>query len=200
MDADAAASADSMQIETHPWQPFIPDGAKVLIMGTFPPGEHRWCMNFYYPNPINDFWRVMGLLFCGDRDALYDAATRTWREEAIRQLMADNHIALNDTARQVRRTRGNAADKYLEIVTPVPLFDLLATMPDCRAVATTGTLAAQVIAGITNTPVPKSGQMVTGPDGLEIWRMPSTSRAYPMRIDQKAELYGRMLRHVGILK
>ncbi|GFI38574.1 hypothetical protein IMSAGC016_00339 [Muribaculaceae bacterium] len=26
-----------LEIESHPWQPFIPDGAKVLIMGTFPP-------------------------------------------------------------------------------------------------------------------------------------------------------------------
>ncbi len=24
-----------MQIERHPWEPFVPDGARVLIMGTF---------------------------------------------------------------------------------------------------------------------------------------------------------------------
>lgn len=28
-------------LERHPWEPFIPEGAKVLIMGTFPPGPHR---------------------------------------------------------------------------------------------------------------------------------------------------------------
>ena len=50
---------DDIIIEEHPWEPFIPDGAKVLIMGTFPPGAHRWSMDFYYPNPTNDFWRIM---------------------------------------------------------------------------------------------------------------------------------------------
>lgn len=45
---------DNIPIEYHPWQPFIPDGAKILIMGTFPPGNHRWSMDFYYPNPTND--------------------------------------------------------------------------------------------------------------------------------------------------
>ena len=39
-----------MPLERHPWPPFLPEGAKVLIMGTFPPGNHRWSMNFYYPN------------------------------------------------------------------------------------------------------------------------------------------------------
>ena len=37
-------------IETHPFVPFIPEGAKVLMLGTFPPASHRWCMPFYYPN------------------------------------------------------------------------------------------------------------------------------------------------------
>ena len=41
-------------IETHPFVPFIPEGAKVLMLGTFPPAPHRWCMPFYYPNFQND--------------------------------------------------------------------------------------------------------------------------------------------------
>ena len=39
-------------LERHPWEPFIPEGAKVLIMGTFPPGPHRWSMDFYYPKRL----------------------------------------------------------------------------------------------------------------------------------------------------
>ena len=58
--------------ETHPWEPFIPPGAKILIMGTFPPGKHRWSMDFYYPNKTNDFWFMMGLIFFDDKYALYD--------------------------------------------------------------------------------------------------------------------------------
>ena len=113
--------------------------------------------------------------------------------------MTRHHIALNDTARKVRRLRGNASDKFLEIVEPVPLYDLLALMPDCRAVATTGEKAAAVIAEITDTQLPKMGECVVAADGLNIWRMPSTSRAYPMKVEAKAEYYRTMFEAVGIL-
>lgn len=186
-------------IEIHPFEPFLPADARVLIMGTFPPGENRWSMNFYYPNPINDFWRICGLLFLNDKNALYDAGHKCFIESECRKLMEAKHIALNDTAREVRRLRGNASDKYLEILTPVPLYDLLAAMPGCKTIATTGEKAAAVIAGITHTPLPKMGQMVVSEDMLNIWRMPSTSRAYPMKMERKAEYYAELFASVGIL-
>ncbi len=185
--------------ESHPFPPFLPEGARVLILGTFPPGSHRWSMNFYYPNPINDYWRICGLLFLGDKDALYDAERKCFREEECRSLMARHHIAMNDTAREVRRLKGNASDKHLKILVPVPLFDILKEIPDCHTIATTGEKAAEVIAGLTGTPLPKMGEMVEGPDGLKIWRMPSTSRAYPMKLEKKAEYYSKLFRSAGIL-
>lgn len=190
---------DNIITESHPWEPFIPKGARVLILGTFPPGRHRWSMDFYYPNRTNDFWFMMGLLFLGDREALYDRAARRFDLEAIRSLMTEKHIALNDTARKIRRLRGNASDKYLEIVEPVPLYDLLREMPDCHTIVTTGEKAAGVIASMTRTEVPRKGAMVTSADGLEIWRMPSTSRAYPLPLAEKAACYATVFRHAGIL-
>lgn len=188
-----------MPLERHPWPPFLPKGAKVLIMGTFPPGNHRWSMNFYYPNRTNDFWKICGLLFLGNPEALYDKTAKCFDVDAIRKLMTDKHIALNDTGRAVRRLKGNASDKFLEIVEPVPLYDVLKEIPECHTVATTGEKAAGVIAEITGTEIPKMGTMLTTADGLEIWRMPSTSRAYPLPVTQKAEYYAQMFRHLGIL-
>lgn len=190
---------DIIQIEQHPWEPFIPDGAKILIMGTFPPGSHRWSMNFYYPNRTNDFWFMMGLIFMGDRYALYNRETKLFNLEVIKQLLNEKGIAMNDTGYKVRRLKGNASDKFLEIVEPVALYDILAKMPLCHTVATTGEKAAGVIAGITDTPLPKMGEMVTAAAGLEIWRMPSTSRAYPLALERKAAYYAEMFRHAGIM-
>lgn len=186
-------------IEVHPWEPFIPDGARILIMGTFPPGSHRWSMDFYYPNPTNDFWKIMGLIFLDNPDALRDATGKRYDIDAVKSLMTEKHIALNDTARKVRRLKGNASDKFLEIIEPVPLFDLLAAMPDCHAVATTGEKAAGVVAELTGTPLPAMGEMIDGPDGLSIFRMPSTSRAYPLALQKKADYYADMFRRCGIL-
>lgn len=186
-------------IESHPWEPFIPEGAKILIMGTFPPGQHRWSMDFYYPNRTNDFWPMMGLIFFNDRNALVDPASRQFDLIKIKNLLIEKGIALNDTGRRIRRLKGNASDKFLEIVEPVPLYDLLARMPECHTVATTGEKAAGVIAEITGSAEPKMGQMTLSDDGLRIWRMPSTSRAYPLRLEKKAEYYAEMFRQSGIL-
>lgn len=142
---------------------------------------------------------MMGLIFLGDRRALLASDGRNFDLRAIKQLLDAHGIALNDTGRTVRRLRGNASDKFLEIVEPVPLDKLLAEMPECRAMASTGEKAAQVIASLTNTAVPKMGQMVTSGSGLEIWRMPSTSRAYPLALEKKAEFYSDMFNHLNII-
>lgn len=190
---------DILQIESHPWPPFIPDGARILIMGTFPPQPKRWGMDFYYPNRTNDFWYMMGLIFFGDKTALLRPGTKDFDLEAIISLLTEKRIALNDTARKVRRLKGNASDKFLEILEPVPLHDLLAQMPLCHDIATTGEKAASVIASLTDTQIPKMGEMEAMEGGLRIWRMPSTSRAYPLALDKKAAYYAQMFRQAGIL-
>ena len=187
-------------LETHPFPPYLPAGARVLIMGTFPPQPHRWAMEFYYPNRTNDFWRIIGLLIYGDKDKLYDPATRTFRLPLIRETLDRCGIALHDTGHTVRRLKDNASDKFLEIVTPVPLFDLLAQIPECHTIATTGEKAAGVIADLTDTEPPRMGDSVRDElHDLTLWRMPSTSRAYPLALEKKADYYARLFRSVGII-
>lgn len=185
-------------IERHPWPPYAPPGARVLLMGTFPPGEHRWSMPFYYPNRTNDFWYMMGLLFYGDRYALCNADRKGFNLQAIKALLDDKGIALHDTARAVRRLKGNASDKYLEIVEPVPLYQILADMPHCRVIATTGEKATQTAAAIMDVEPPAMGAHTVAPDGLQLWRMPSTSRAYPLSLDKKAAYYATLFRAAGV--
>ncbi len=190
---------ESNPIETHPWEPFAPEGARILIMGTFPPQPKRWSMDFYYPNRTNDFWPMMGLIFMNDRKALLNPDGRTFDLVKIKTLLAEKGIALHDTCRRIRRLKGNASDKFLEVVEPVPLREVLHTIPMCHTIATTGEKAAGVIATLTGTPMPGMGEMVNAGGDPEIWRMPSTSRAYPLALEKKAACYARMFRHVGIL-
>lgn len=190
--------AADLPVERHPWQPFIPSDPKILILGTFPPQQKRWAMDFYYPNPTNDFWKITGLLFLGDPGALYDRASRSYRLDRIRELLENKGIALSDSARTVQRLASNASDKYLRIVEPVDLSGLIAQMPHLRAIATTGQKAASVIADITGTGVPPVAVPVPW-NGINIWRMPSTSRAYPLSPEKKAEAYRILYTHTGLL-
>lgn len=189
-------------IENHPLEPFLPSDAQILFLGSFPPKRQRWSMNFYYPNYINDFWRIMGLIFHGDKNKFYDVATHSFHLNEITQMLITNHIAISDSAWQVRRLRNNASDKFLEIITTIPLIEILQKIPKCHDIAATGEKAAQTIATLLGTEMPLVGKYtscnILEDKEIRLWRMPSTSRAYPLAIEKKAEYYASMLRHVGL--
>lgn len=191
--------SNTTELETHPFPPFIDEGTKLLIMGTFPPPKSRWSMDFYYPNKINDFWYMTGLIFFNDKYALLNRETGKFDLEKIKALLTAKHIGLNDTGYKIKRLKGNASDKYLEIIEPIPLAEIRKKYPGITTLCTTGEKAASVIAELTGTPLPKMGEKVSSADGLTIWRMPSTSRAYPLKLEKKAEYYARMFRESGVL-
>ena len=188
-------------VEKHPWLPFIPDGAKVLVLGSFPPKRIRWSMDFFYPNFNNDFWRIIGLVFFGDKDHFITG--RRFDKERIIRLCSSSGLALYDTAYEVRRLKDNASDKFLEIVAPVDIRKLLHVMPECRAVVTTGEKAGEAVAAQLGCRIPKpgchidvalpsDGQRVCPPDEVRMirfFRLPSSSRAYPLSLERKAEAY-----------
>jgi G:T/U-mismatch repair DNA glycosylase len=186
---------EQIAIERHPWPPFIPAGARYLFLGTFPPQEHRWSMPFFYPNRTNDFWRIMGLIFLGNRDALWDAEQGRFNLDAIKSLLNREHIALWGTGMAVRRLKGNASDKFLEIVEPIDLATLLDENPTISHIITTGEKATGVIAVQAGVELPSIGAPVAcrvGCHAVTLWRMPSSSRAYPLPLDKKAEAYKKI--------
>lgn len=183
-------------MECHPLEPFLPDGTRLLMCGTFPPARSRWSMEFYYPNFINDMWRIFGLIVYGDRDALVDKERKTFRLDKIKEMLGTLHVGLSDTGKEVVRTMGNASDKYLDILSPINLEGTLAVIPECVAVATTGEKAAGVIASLTGTKAPAVGRFTEcriGERKFRHWRMPSSSRAYPLGLEKKAACYRDML-------
>ena len=82
--ADTGASSANIPVECHPLEPFLPKNAWLLMLGSFPPSQQRWSMDFFYPNFINDMWRIFGLLFFDDKDHFVDtewnsSPKRAWR-------------------------------------------------------------------------------------------------------------------------
>ena len=167
----------------------------MLFLGSFPPQPHRWCMPFYYPNWINDFWRIMGLIHFGDKDHFVVPGEKRFDEAAIRAFCSREGLAFYDTACEVRRLRDNASDAFLEVVTPTDVRALLRLIPDCRTLVTTGQKATEVIAATFGCGVPAVGDSVVlclDARAIRFWRMPSTSRAYPLKLEKKAESYRRL--------
>ena len=192
-------------IETHPFAPVLPPRARVMMMGTFPPAAAKRCMAFHYPNFQNDMWRIFGLVFFADKDYFVAAGGKAFKEGLIRDFLHEKGIAISDTAHQVVRLQGNASDKFLQIVTPLDLAALLAPMPHCDVVMTTGELATDTLLSLMPPPTAKPAigaysEAEFAGRRLRLYRLPSSSRAYPLPLAQKAAAYARFFREIGLLE
>lgn len=191
------------KIETHPFEPFLPKNARLLMLGTFPPAPKRWCMKWYYPNFTNDMWRIFGHIYYSDKLHFVDEGRKTYRLSELKEFLQDKGVALFDTCLRIHRTTGTASDKDLEVIEAADLDGLLRSLPECCAVVTAGQLATTLFVrhyGID------TGKMQMGDyrefefEGrrLRLYRMPSSSRAYPMKIELKAEYYRQMFEDIHL--
>ena len=195
-------AAKEAPVEHHPLQPFLPEGARLLMLGSFPPPRRRWSMDFFYPNRTNQMWEIFGLVFFGDSQRLVDAEHRTFRLPDIKALLLARGIAIFDTATAVRRLSGNASDKDLEIVEKTDIAALLARLSLCHDIVCTGQKSFSALTDDYGVPVPPMGasnEFEIAGRMMRLWRMPSSSRAYPMKLEEKASYYRRLMQAAGIL-
>lgn len=190
-------------VENHPLEPFLPAGAKLLILGSFPPQQKRWSMDFFYPNIQNDMWRIFGFIFFGDRDFFLKPGKKAFDKEKIAGFLSEKGVALYDAASSVRRLQDNASDKFLEVVEPTDIGLLLRQLPQCRGIVTTGQKATDVVCETFHIEPPSVGERQSfefADRKLYLYRMPSSSRAYPLKLEKKAEVYRKMLADFGLIE
>lgn len=191
------------QTERHPLSPFLPVNAKVLMLGSFPPQRKRWAMEFYYPNWNNDMWRIMGLVFYHNKTHFLDEKNKTFRKEDIINFLNMKGIAIFDTATEIRRLQDNASDKFLEVIQPTDIKAMLNELSSCLAVVTTGQKATETLLAQLQIPEPKVGGSIGFEFNnrlLRLYRMPSSSRAYPLALDRKAKVYCNMFQELQIIE
>jgi G:T/U-mismatch repair DNA glycosylase len=208
-------------VEYHPLRPFLPERAKVLFLGSFPPQRKRWCMDFYYPNFINDHWRIEGQIFYGDKNHFVDLEAKRFKIDEIVAFCQEKGLAFYDTSTAIRRLQDNASDKFLEVVEPTDIPALLKRLSHLRAIVTTGEKATETICrtmGMAETPKVNTYVRVSNTDGTDetdifantnstnltngggllLYRLPSSSRAYPLSFDKKVEAYRRFFDFIKI--
>ena len=191
-----------MEIEKHPLEPFLPAKAKLLMLGSFPPQKKRWSMDFYYPNLNNDMWRIFGILFFDDKDYFLNETRKAFCRERIIDFLNEKGIALFDTASSIHRLQDNASDKFLEVVEATDVTALLRQLPECKAIVTTGQKATDTLRQQFNVEEPKVGdysEFIFEGRAMRLYRMPSSSRAYPLALDKKATAYRIMYQDLQIL-
>ena len=194
------AREDERDVEWHPLIPFLPHGTRVLFLGSFPPQRKRWCMDFFYPNFINDHWRIEGLVFFDDESYFVDKTQKRFQLRSIVDHLKQQGIGFFDTSIAIRRLAENASDKFLEVVEVTDIPAIVNQLPELRAIVTTGEKATQTIVkalGMSDENrhwlLPKMGTATKTPcHDIELYRLPSSSRAYPMALAKKAAAYKTM--------
>jgi hypoxanthine-DNA glycosylase len=191
--------SEDYPIERHPLTPFIPDGAEILMLGSFPPAKKRWAMDFYYPNISNDMWRIFGIVFHEDKLHFIDTIEKTFKKDDIVECLKLQKIAIYDTASAIRRTKNTASDRDLEIIEITNLEKLLDSIPNCKAVITTGEKATETFTAQFNIEKPKVGNSIEfkfKERNMRLYRLPSSSRAYPIKVEIKAEYYRNIFNEI----
>ncbi|ROT97542.1 DNA-deoxyinosine glycosylase [Altererythrobacter sp. FM1] len=144
--------------------------ARVLILGSLP-GEASLAARQYYAHPQNRFWHLIGGVTGIDLVALdYEA-----RLAAVQAA----GIALWDTVASARRN--GSLDSAIRHAEHAPLADLVARLPQLRAVAFNGRKASTI------------GRPQLAGTQLALIDLPSSSPAYAaMPLAEKERLWGKL--------
>jgi G:T/U-mismatch repair DNA glycosylase len=123
--------------ERHPFRWYVPPNAHTLVIGTFPPGPHRWAYPFFYPNKRNSFWKIMSAI---DGTPLSEQSEDPVNDR--RQILDRLGVGITDMAMEIERLQNNAADENLRIIEYMPVLDILRDNPTIRKIILTSSSGA----------------------------------------------------------
>lgn len=150
--------------------PVVAPDTRVLVLGSLP-GEKSLAAQRYYAHPQNRFWHLIGGAIGRDLE-------RLGYEERLSALLAAR-VGLWDTVASARRS--GSLDAAIREAEHAPLADLVASLPDLRAVGFNGGTSARI------------GMPQLGGTGLALIPLPSSSPAYAaMRLAEKEKLWAAL--------
>jgi len=136
-----------------------------------------------------------------------DVEAKRFKINEITDFCEKKGIAFFDTSTAIRRLMDNASDKFLEVVQPTDIPALLARLPHLKAIVTTGEKATETICASLQIPqMPKVNTFVSIPNTINhegtqivLYRLPSSSRAYPLAFDKKVASYQQMFKYCHMI-
>ena len=154
----------------HPFEPFVFDDAKVLILGSFP-SIKSFEDNFYYAHPQNQFWRLLA--------SVYDEETPKSIEQKS-NFLQKHKIALWDMVQSCERE--NSLDSNLKNIQVNDIEGFLDKHASIQKICFTGKTSQKLYEkNFSHLKVPT-------------FYLPSPSPAYrAMKFDEKVKVYKDLL-------
>ena len=146
--------------------PIGAEDARLLVLGSLP-GDASLAAQRYYAHPTNQFWRLLGVAIGEDlADLPYDARLAR---------LAARGVALWDVVE--RAERPGSLDAAIRSVRHNALAEYIAEHPRLEAVGFNGMTAAKI------------GRRALGETGLKRIDLPSSSAAYTIGFEVKAQAW-----------
>jgi G:T/U-mismatch repair DNA glycosylase len=124
--------------EEHPFEPYVPEGATKLIIGSFPPprfaSKKLYCndVNYYYGSRNNHFWDILS-------EALDVKLVRTNMDDEIKQrekLLRENNLGICDIIKTAHRKDENSSSDSTFILDKKYYFDLKKLLLENKSIDT----------------------------------------------------------------
>ena len=115
-------------IEYHPWNHFIPENARTLIIGTFPTALRNWSFDFFYPNKRNLLWKILA-------DINGTAIINESGENAVSErkaILTSLRVGVTDMGKCIERNGGSSLDEQLCLKEAMDILALLESNPTIK--------------------------------------------------------------------
>ena len=108
---------NELKTRKHHFEMIIDDNSQVLILGSLPSlmSEKN---NFYYGNPFNRFWKIIGILF--NEDNLINQSN-----EYKKEVILKNHLALYDVIKECKIKGSSDNDIVLDSIVVMNLIEII---------------------------------------------------------------------------
>lgn len=190
--------------ETHPWEPYIPNKADKLLLGTFPTHiRNRKNFEFFYPNPNNDFWKIIFEAAEIKQEEYLQSEPVAIRKQALDQL----GLGIADICKAVYRQKNSSSDNALFPLEFTDIFLLLEKHPNITTIVVTSSSKRNSTLAYLNQYCSMNGYPFKIPEGtlpktvfftfqnktIKIEIVPSTSRQSRTDRTERLEMYKKAL-------
>ncbi len=121
-------------IEIHPdwYYPILE--MKTLILGTYPPSESKRHFEFYYPNRINRFWKIMAKVADSHLNSHTGEAAVLERQALMKTLK----VGVQNLGLKIERKDNSASDDMIKILEFQDILGLVKTATSLKCILLTG--------------------------------------------------------------
>ena len=187
--------------EQHPWKLKIPEGADKLIIGTFPTANrNRGDIDFFYPNPNNQFWNVLRAVQNGSTEIDFTVIlTKKQRIDLLKLL----NLGITDMGLKVLRQQNSSLDKNLFVTEFTDIINILNDNPNIIKLIFCSSSGSNSAVGWSRSYCklngikfpkltgnnPKRTRFELNSREIEIVTVHSTSRAAARKLEELVEMY-----------